>query len=461
MSDQPVQAAGVPGEAAGPPAEDVLGQFETYFLPHIRQRRKVYGIPQSVVGHAIDDIPKLTDEVRAYLKSHEVARRLYAETVVSGSDELLLGEDRRWPSLPDQSGGEAPMTIALGLLHIDWRHHAAEKMALGVVPFATGPDGSSFFLSLKKGWVRQVGIGWGGYDLDDPQLVAKSGVNHRMEYWPSQKAFVEEMQQRDAAMQEYVRTLPAADQQMYPWFLRDPHAPALQPVPEKVPVVIAIQPLPLPTAKEFTTRRAALLAKLARLTDVRIRLPDLKKGEEPEFISPYLDDFGKKPKPKPEITAIVQYSVLVGDQLLKKEDIEQRRLGANLVDFASGVADELNDKSIAMEMADLYLHPFFVQSPKDDLAERLVREMFRVYYASDQHEKALYAADLFRQHATNSNLSDLGRIHMSQALEKLGRYDDAIAILNDIADDSSVIGAKRHIPEIEKLRDSTKTGRKP
>ena len=207
----------------------------------------------------------------------------------------------------------------------------------------------------------------------------------------------------------------------------------------------------------FAAARERVLAHLdQKLRRASPRPPSAGRVARPLNRAGRLADYMKDDVTPAERVEMLAEDLRLATAQLAHEDLEVKRSGLGLGMNAVFVAAKyLKDPELEAAIADGWLTPNLRYASADGSsivsADWLLIDASRAYEHAGQYEKQLHAARLWLQiDFDHQNAADTARFKISRALAGLGRYEEAIATLEEISDETGMAGAKTGIPALRK-----------
>ncbi len=154
------------------------------------------------------------------------------------------------------------------------------------------------------------------------------------------------------------------------------------------------------------------------------------------------------------IYVLIAQHLRLAEALLEQEQTEVKRSGLGVVRHAAfAAALDLKDKELTAAICDAWFVPnleFGDDVSQNYLSKRnMLIASVSLYRQAEAHEKMIVQARKWIEDSKhNRNAADCARMRIGQALDALGRYEEAIAVLGEITD-PGMRGAKDLIPPIQ------------
>ncbi len=193
----------------------------------------------------------------------------------------------------------------------------------------------------------------------------------------------------------------------------------------------------------------AYLKKQTGVDPPKPAVPAGKPAKHFECMKQYLAAKGDRKK----IYALIAHHLRLAEALLEQQDVEVKRSGLGVARHAAfAAALDLKDDELTTAICDAWFVPNIDFG--DDIQQKYLSKhnmliaSVSLYRHAEAHEKMIAQAQKWMEaSADNRNAADCARMRIGQALDALGRHEEAIAILDEITD-SGMRGAKDLIPAI-------------
>ena len=116
--------------------------------------------------------------------------------------------------------------------------------------------------------------------------------------------------------------------------------------------------------------------------------------------------------------------------------------------------DKLQDKWLASSICTKLILPNldagYTRSWEGLSREEMLTSACYIYGESGEELKLIETYKIILKQISNSNTTDAARLHLSQALERQGKFDEAIRYLEGVDESGAMAGARNLIPGLKK-----------
>jgi hypothetical protein len=184
--------------------------------------------------------------------------------------------------------------------------------------------------------------------------------------------------------------------------------------------------------------------------DVSVKLPS-----DPQESAWYIRSYNVAGKDPDKVYQLVREHLATADELLSMTDIALQRRGLGMaLEAATRIMRTLKDSALATAICDAYVLSN-IEYADDRNSESLNKEnvlmgTIRIYHLAKDSKRQAIAYKLLIEHAPDKHVEGVARMRLEEFQRKNGQFEEAANNLKEIAPDSSVAGARRLIPSVQK-----------
>jgi hypothetical protein len=176
---------------------------------------------------------------------------------------------------------------------------------------------------------------------------------------------------------------------------------------------------------------------------------------DPNATSWYIRRYNVAGNDPNKLYLLVREHVTAAADLVKSHDAAMRRRGLGMaLEAATRVMRTLKDSDLATAICDAYVLPYIKHADDRDSEplskENVLMGAIRIYHLSNDAERQAISYKLLIEHASDKNIAGMARMRLAEIQRKNGQFEDAVNNLKGIAPDSSMAGARKLIPQVEK-----------
>jgi hypothetical protein len=181
----------------------------------------------------------------------------------------------------------------------------------------------------------------------------------------------------------------------------------------------------------------------------------VKLTSNPQESAWYIRQYNVAGKDPDKVYQLVREHLATANELLSMTDIAFQRRGLGMaLETATRVMRTLKDSALATAICDAYVLPNIAYAD-DRNSESLSKEnvlmgAIRIYHLAKDSKRQALAYKLLIEHPPDKHMEGLARMRLAEFQRRNGQFEEAANNLQEIAPDSSVAGARRLIPSVQK-----------